>query len=260
MEAQHDAVAAMRAVTLSREYGSGGGEVAARLARRLGWQLLDHEVVVRVAQALGVAEAEAAAYDEQEEGLAARFLRELSTPAWFGGMPGAEPGSLPPAPAVDAQRYHATLCRIVEAAATAGGVVIVGRGAQALLAAWRDVLHARVVAPLDQRVAYVARREGLAAEAARARIAVKERDRTRYLRAHYQRDPADPQLYDLVVNTGVLALDDAVDLIALALARKAAGVTAPAEVLGPLGTLGRYPGPPGDLRPPPGGAGPAAES
>ena len=66
MEAQHDAVAAMRAVTLSREYGSGGGEVAARLARRLGWQFLDHEVVVRFAQEQGVVVAEVVAYDEQE--------------------------------------------------------------------------------------------------------------------------------------------------------------------------------------------------
>src|ERR1700692_2060446 len=44
------AVAKMRAITISREYGSGGGEVAARLAKRLGWRLVDHEVVVRVAR------------------------------------------------------------------------------------------------------------------------------------------------------------------------------------------------------------------
>jgi len=37
-------IAAMRAITISREYGSGGGEIAARLARRLGWQLIDHAV------------------------------------------------------------------------------------------------------------------------------------------------------------------------------------------------------------------------
>ncbi len=42
-------VGQMRAVTISREYGSGGGEIAARLAQKLGWQLIDHEIVVRVA-------------------------------------------------------------------------------------------------------------------------------------------------------------------------------------------------------------------
>src|SRR3954454_15496845 len=48
--------APMRAITISREYGSGGGEIAGRLATRLGWRLVDHEVVVRVARELGVTE------------------------------------------------------------------------------------------------------------------------------------------------------------------------------------------------------------
>ncbi len=56
-----DPVSQMRAITISREYGSGGGEIATRLASRLGWQLIDHEVVVQVAHELGVSEAEAEA-------------------------------------------------------------------------------------------------------------------------------------------------------------------------------------------------------
>jgi cytidylate kinase len=45
MEVNLQATAAMRAITVSREYGSGGGEIAARLARKLGWQLIDHAVI-----------------------------------------------------------------------------------------------------------------------------------------------------------------------------------------------------------------------
>jgi hypothetical protein len=45
MEVNLQAIAAMRAITVSREYGSGGGEIAARLARKLGWQLIDHAVI-----------------------------------------------------------------------------------------------------------------------------------------------------------------------------------------------------------------------
>src|SRR5207248_9012253 len=59
----------MCAITISREYGSGGGEVAARLAKRLWseaepWQLIDHEIVARVAHALGVTRQAAEAHDE----------------------------------------------------------------------------------------------------------------------------------------------------------------------------------------------------
>jgi cytidylate kinase len=49
MDEDRSAIAAMRAITISREYDSGGGEIAARLAKRLGWQLIDHKVVVGVA-------------------------------------------------------------------------------------------------------------------------------------------------------------------------------------------------------------------
>ena len=57
----------MRAITISRQYGSGGGEVAARLARRLGWQLVDHEIVAQVAHRLGITEEEAQVRDEHVE-------------------------------------------------------------------------------------------------------------------------------------------------------------------------------------------------
>src|SRR4029077_6304735 len=109
-----------------------------------------------------------------------------------------------------------------------------GRGSQVLLGDRRDVLHARIVASLEQRVEYVASREGLDATQARARVDLKDRDRARYLQANYQCEPSDPHLYDLVVNTGVLGIDDAVDMLALALERKAQRLVLPEGALGPV--------------------------
>lgn len=234
----------MRAVTISREYGSGGGEIAARLAQRLGWQLVDHEVVVEVARALGVSEAEAEAHDERTEGLVSRILSsmQLIEPVMFIG-----PATLPEA---DEQKYRNALYNVVEAAVTQGHVVIVGRGSQMLLNQRRDVLHARIVAPLDLRVAYVMQREGLNQNDARSRVQLKDRDRIRYLQAEHHQGPEDAHLYDLVVNTGVIDLDSAVDLIALALERKARKLGTPTGTLGPAEGLSRYPGRPGDFRPP----------
>src|SRR5947207_1116257 len=243
-EQQGAAPTEMRAITVSREYGSGGGEVAARLADRLGWELVDHEVVVQVAHELGITPEEAEAHDERAESLITRILGNIQL---------IEGGMLPyeAAPqAIDMGRYHAALRQVVEAAIGAGRAVIVGRGAQVILAERRDVLHVRVVAPLDRRIAYVARREELNPADARSRIQLKEQDRARYLRAQYRRQPDDAHLYDLVVNTGVLGLDDAIDLILLALERKGGRLVVPVEQLGPAGGLARYPGPPGDFRPP----------
>lgn len=244
MVEERSAVSSMRAITISRQYGSGGGEIATRLAAHLGWKLIDHEVVVRVAQELGVTEAEAEAYDERTESIASRILATLQ----------AIQPTIPVAPPVllntDAQDYNEARRRVIEGAVAAGQVVIVGRGAQVLLAQRRDVLHVRIVAPLDKRIIYVMQREGLDQNAARARIQLKDRDRTRYLQVEHNKDPGDPNLYDLVVNTNILDLDSVVDLLSFALERKAGRVSTPTGELGPGVGQPRYPGQPGDFRPP----------
>ena len=244
MNEDMDAIARMRAITFSREYGSGGGEIAVRLARRLGWQLVDHEVVVEVANALGVSEAEAEARDERVEGLASRILSSLQL---------VEPIMLVGSPTLHEtyeQKYRDALFNVVEAAVTQGHVVIVGRGSQILLAQRRDVFHARIIAPLQLRVAYVMQREGLNQNDASSRVQLKDRDRIRYLQAEHHQSPEDAHLYDLVVNTGIIDLDSAVDLIVLALERKARKLSTPTGALGPAAGLPRYPGHPGDFRPP----------
>src|SRR5579875_3090759 len=76
---QPESIANMRAVTISREYGSGGGEIAARLAERLNWQLIDHDIIARVAKELGISEREAELRDEQTEGLLSRILNSMRT-------------------------------------------------------------------------------------------------------------------------------------------------------------------------------------
>src|SRR5205823_10853285 len=77
MNEDRSTIATMHAITISREHGSGGGEIAARLAKRLQWRLIDHEVVVRVAQKLHVSEEEAQDHDERVESLATRILKSL---------------------------------------------------------------------------------------------------------------------------------------------------------------------------------------
>src|SRR5689334_6185466 len=247
MNEDRSTIATMRAITISREYGSGGGEIAARLASRLGWRLVDHEVVVQVARALGVTVAEATTYDEHAEGLGGRILRSLQSMTFVAPV---ATGDLPLGQDDEIARYQAALHLVVESAVNEGAAVIVGRGSQVLLGNRRNVLHARIVAPLEQRVEYVALRESLDAAQARARIDLKDRDRARYLQANYNCVPSDPHLYDLVVNTGVLGIDDAVDVLALALERKAQRLAMPEGSLGPVAGLPRYPGAPGDLRPP----------
>ena len=258
MEVNQQIIAAMRAVTVSREYGSGGGEIAARLAKRLGWRLIDHEVVAQVARELTIPETEVEAHDEQAEGRIVQILRRmrLSVSGGFatplaGAQLGAPFLAASTLPAPGELAYQDMLRHVVQAAANTGHAVIVGRGGQVILAGQRDVLHVRVVATLKQRIAYVMGREGLDEAAARARVQIKDRARARYMQAMYQCNHEDPHLYELVLNTGELALDSAVGLICVALEQKANRLQVPVEELGPAAGMARYAGQPSDFPVPP---------
>jgi cytidylate kinase len=242
MDDVSQASAAMRAVTISREYGSGGGEIAARLARRLNWQLADHEVVAHAARLSGIPENEARLRDEHADSFIARILARIQ----FGAPEVLNTEAIPSSATEKERAYYAAQRQIVEAVASAGHAVIV--------ASHRDVLHVRVIAPLDKRIVYVARREGVDEAAARTRILTKERARARYMQVLYQCRHDDPHLYDLVINTGVLDLDSAVDLICQALERKAQRLTVPERELGPAAGVTRYPSRPADFPVPPGSA------
>jgi len=251
MEVNLQAIAAMRAITVSREYGSGGGEIATRLARKLGWQLIDHAVIEQAARELGVYKTEVEKHDEEYvESNLSRILNRIQNFVTSIPAPTAAPGSASSPPAIETLAYQDTIRHIITSAANTGRVVIVGRGGQVLLADRREVLHIRVVAPLELRVAYVARREGLAMDAARTRAQAKDRARGRYMQTQYHCQHEDPHFYDLVIDIAVLDLDSAVDLICLALEFKASRLSVPVEELGPAAHLTPYPGQPADFRVP----------
>ena len=220
MNEERDLSNQMRAITISREYGSGGGEIASRLARRLGWQLVDHAIVERVASELGTSQEEAETHDESTGGIISQVLNVMQNlyPAYM--------VSAPPEAFLSAEDYSRTVDRIVKAAAARGHVVIVGRASQVILADLGDVLHVRVIAPFEKRVVYVMQREGV------------------------DRHPDDAQLYDLVLNTSLLDLESAVDIIGFTLQQKAKELATKTSELGPATGLARYPAQPEDFRPP----------
>ena len=238
-----DPINRMRAITISREYGSGGGEIASRLAKRLGWRLIDHAIVERTALEMGTSTQEAEAHDEYTEGRVSRVLNSMLY------LYPASMVSAPPEAFLSDDDYRNTVNRIVRAAAVRGHVVIVGRASQVILAGLRDVLHVRVIAPFEKRVAYVMQREGLDQHAAESRIHTKDHDRVRHLEMEYHQKLEDARLYDLVLNTSLLDLESAVDVISFTLQQKAKGLATKTGDLGPARGVSRYPDQPGDFRP-----------
>ena len=238
-----DPINRMRAITIAREYGSGGGEIASRLAKRLGWRLVDHAIVERTALEMGTSTQEAEAHDEYTVGRVSQVLNSMLY------LYPASMVSAPPEAFLSDDDYRNTVNRIVRAAAARGHVVIVGRASQVILAGLRDVLHVRVIAPFEKRVAYVMQREGLDQHAAESRIHTKDHDRARHLEMEYHQKLEDARLYDLVLNTSLLDLESGVEVICFTLQQKAKGLATKTGDLGPARGVSRYPDQPGDFRP-----------
>ncbi len=197
----------VRIVTVSRRYGSGGGEVARTLGERLGWRVLDREVVQKIAAELRVPEKQIAARDERVRTLAERVGEYLAN-----AFPEMVPPPLPPT-RVDDETLKVLCESVLREAARLPPVIVVGHGAQCLFADRADALHVRLVAPLETRVERMARRTGRDPAALEEEARARDEARAGYLRHHYDRDWEDPTLYHLVVNAGRLPIPETVGLL-----------------------------------------------
>jgi cytidylate kinase len=198
----------MPLITVSRQFGSGGSEVAERVARALGWHLYDNAVVDEVARRLGMQPAELSAREERVPSLPERIASAMAL-----GMPEVMPTVADLAMQPSEERIVEVTKRVMEEAVLAGPAVLVGRGAQCMLAARADALHVFCYAPREALVSYAITILGVAAEDAARVVAENNHQREQYVKRHWKRDWRDFANYHLCVNTGWLGLDGAAEVI-----------------------------------------------
>jgi cytidylate kinase len=166
----------MTIVAISREMGSGGYEVAEAVAKALGFEYVDREILLHAARAHEVPEAKIADIADRRLSLWERFDEEK-------------------------RRYLTFIEAAYYAFAEKGNVVTAGRGGPFFL---RDVTHAlrvRVMAPVEVRIRRVMEREGLEYQAARAKVKEYDREMAGRIDYLFGLDWTQPINYDLVLNT-----------------------------------------------------------
>ncbi|MDO8501295.1 MAG: cytidylate kinase-like family protein [Gemmatimonadaceae bacterium] len=198
----------MPIVTISRLYGSGGSEVAARVAKELGWSLLDNAVVDAVAARLGITPSEVAAREERLPSLVERLVDTMA----LGSQEWLSPLSAARRPPTDEQLVDMTR-HIVEEAIARGPLVVVGRGAQAMLAERTDALHVFCYAPRSALIARSMMRDGIDEAAAAKLVDETNTHREQWVRKHWNRAWRDHANYHLSVNTEWLGIAGAADVI-----------------------------------------------
>ncbi len=204
------ASAAPPLITVTRQYASGGSEIARLVAKALGWTLIDNEFVDQVARLAGLPAAEVAQLEERAPGLLERLARTLAvaSPEMFMTTAGAPP----PVDADEATIVKMTE-RVIAEGAAEGRVVLVGRGAQAVLAQRPNALHVYVIASKAWRRKLAVERLG--ADPANVERVVDDTDKQRdqYVKTHYGRDRQDLTAYDLVLNAERLGFEGAAALM-----------------------------------------------
>jgi cytidylate kinase len=195
-------------ITISRQYGAGGSEVARLVAERLGWSVVDNEIIDRVARRAGLTPEVVAEQDERVPGFVERLGRALAASSQEYAVP--ELG-------VAVRAEEPSLVRltelVVQEVAAEGRVVLVGRAAPAVLGTAVGALHVKLVAPREFRIQMARKAEGLESRAAERLMDQTDAQRARYHREHYGRDWDDPTHFHMVLNSGLLGLEGAADAI-----------------------------------------------
>jgi len=204
---------------VTRQYASGGSEIARLVVDRLGggWTLIDNEFVDQVAHLAGLSTDEVARREERAPGLLERLAQTLAvaSPEMF-----ITTGEHPMPVEAEEDLVTKMTERVIAEAAAEGRVVLVGRGAQAVLATRPNALHVYVIGskPFRRKVAI----ERLGVDPAKVDKVIDETDqhRDQYVKAHYGRDRQDLTQYDLVVNAERLGFEGAADLIVAEVKRR----------------------------------------
>lgn len=181
-------------ITISRQLGSGGAEVAKQVAIRQDCALAGYDIVNSIAGSLGISKELLTCMDER---LKSRFK------SWFDSSFCGE---------VDQEDYHRYMKATIRSLAELGSVVMLGRGA-AFVKTNRPKINIRIVAPRMLRIERVSNRRSITRKASQELIDTSDRERARFIQTVYGKDWDDSLNYSLVINTQDIDILHAATLI-----------------------------------------------
>lgn len=189
-------------ITVSRQRGSSGSYLARRLAEELNYQLAHKQVIDIICSDTGFRRRIIEALDEKS-----KSQLELWVEGLFQGQ------------YIDASDYFKHLYHTVIALAEHGGLVVIGRGANFILTL-QTGFHIRVVATKKRRIEYVMKFANIDEEMAQEAMEDSDKERSQFIKNNFGYDINDPHYYDLVINTGILSIEDAIQVAAEGYKRK----------------------------------------
>ena len=186
----------IRVVTIDREYGSGGGDIARKLAERLGWKLWDHLLTDEIARLMDCECVAVERHEEQRDSLHYRLFKAFMKGS-FEGTLNAHRLKL-----ADADCIREVAEQVVTTAAKEGHSVIVGRGSAYYLKDRPDAFHVFIYARFEEKVNRLMQR-GKSEEEAINLAETVDRDRAAYIKQYFGVEWPTRQLFHVMINSTI---------------------------------------------------------
>ncbi len=183
-----------RIITVEREYGAGGSLVAAELARRRGWQLLDQQLTCEIAKIAAVEESAVACREEKCDPL----LHRLAKVFWRGSYERSLP--IGDDKIFDADEMVELAHRVIDKKAKEGNCVIVGRGAPYILRARTDTFHVFVYGSREKKIQRLVRLKMKEKDAIEM-VDTIDKERAAFVRKYFGAEWPCRRLYHLMLNS-----------------------------------------------------------
>jgi cytidylate kinase len=184
----------IRVITLDREYGAGGPDIAQKLAEQLGWKLWDHLLTDRIARLMDCDCRAVEEHEGRKDPLRYRLFKAFMR----GSLEGSQNAQR--VKMVDADCVRETAQRVVTEAAAEGHSVIVGRGSAYHLHDLPDCFHVFVYAPFEEKVRRL-RETGKSEDEAAELVETVDRDRAAYIKQYFGVEWPFRYLYNLMINS-----------------------------------------------------------
>ena len=184
-----------RLITIEREYGCGGGAIAAQLADHLGWKLWDHLLTEEIARLANVAPSAVMRCDERMDSR----IHRLSKAFWRGSYERSSPlGSQ----VFDTDRMMSMVQEITNRIAEEGNAVVVGRGAPYFLRQNPAAFHVFLYAPRAEKIRRLVQ-DGSTESEAEANVDSIDRQRIAFVKHYFNADWPTRSLYHVMLNTAI---------------------------------------------------------
>ncbi|MFY9906513.1 MAG: cytidylate kinase-like family protein [Terriglobales bacterium] len=191
----------IKIITIEREYGSGGGEIAQRLAKQLGWKLWDQLLTEEIARLADCPKAVVEGREEKTDPLYYRLFKSFLRGSYEGSLNAYK------LKLVDSECILKFTEQVVQQAARTGNSVIVGRGSQHFLRNRQDALRVFLYAPRQDKVRRLLAR-GKSEKEAEELVDTVDRERVDFIQKYFHVEWPDRAIYHTMINTTIG--DDAV--------------------------------------------------